>query len=265
MTQIEVSELAIYPVKSLGQIAVNNVRVGRFGFDMDRRWMVVDTDGYMITQRKKSRMCLIQPRLSENHLRLQAPDMLDLDIFCSADLARRSVTVWEDQCRALDCGDQAAEWLSQFLDMECRLVFFPEDEVRQVDPAYAAPGDRTAFSDGFPILLISQASLNDLNRRLAMPVSMRRFRPNLVVAGCEPFAEDKWKKIRIGEITFRIVKPCSRCIVPNIDPDTAEKSAEPNRTLSSFRRRDNKIFFGQNVVANSQGKLELGMPIEILE
>lgn len=265
MTQIEVSELAIYPVKSLGQMAVNSVRVGRFGFELDRRWMVVDADGHMITQRKKSRMCLIQPRVSGNSLWLHASDMPDIEVLCSPDSSRRPVTVWEDQCLALDCGDEIAEWLSQFLNMECRLVFFPDDEIRQVDPVYAEPGDRTAFSDGFPVLLISQASLNDLNRRLAAPVSMRRFRPNLVVAGCEPFAEDKWKKIRIGEITFRIAKPCSRCVIPNIDPETAEKSAEPNRTLSSFRRRDNKIFFGQNVIADNQGKLELGMSIEILE
>ncbi len=265
MTEIVVSELAIYPVKSLGQIVMDTVQVGRFGFELDRRWMVVGSDGHMVTQRKKSRMCLIQPRISENNLWLHAPDMPDIEVLYSPDSPRRLVTVWEDRCMALDCGDEVAEWLSRFLDMKCRLVFFPEDEIRQVDPAYAEPGDRTAFSDGFPVLLISQASLNDLNRRLATPVSMRRFRPNLVVAGCEPFAEDKWKKIRIGEITFRIVKPCSRCIVPNINPDTAEKSAEPNRTLSSFRRWDNKIFFGQNVIADCQGKLEPGMPIEIIE
>ena len=260
-----VSELAIYPVKSLGQIVMDTVQVGRFGFELDRRWMVVGGDGHMVTQRKKPRMCLIQPRISENNLWLYAPDMPDIEVLYSPDSSRRPVTVWEDQCMALDCGDEVAEWLSRFLDMKCRLVFFPEDEIRQVDPAYAEPGDRTAFSDGFPVLLISQASLNDLNRRLATPVSMRRFRPNLVVAGCEPFAEDKWKKIRIGEITFRLVKPCSRCIVPNINPDTAEKSAEPNRTLSSFRRWDNKIFFGQNVIADCQGTLEPGMPIEIIE
>lgn len=166
---------------------------------------------------------------------------------------------------ALDCGDEAAAWLSRFLEMECRLVFFPEDEIRQVDPTYARSGDRTAFSDGFPVLLISQASLDDLNRRLKTPVAMRRFRPNLVVSGCEPFAEDGWKQIRVGEVTFRVVKPCSRCVIPNIDPDTAEKSAEPTRTLSGFRRRENKIFFGQNLIADGMGKLELGMPVEVLE
>lgn len=265
MTQIEISELAIYPVKSLAQLSMSHLQVECFGFALDRRWMIVDADGLMITQRKKSRMCLIQPELIENGLRLHASEMPDLNVLCRSDSPRRRVTIWEDSCMALDCGDEAAAWLSRFLDTDCRLVFFPDNEVRQVDPAYAQAGDRTAFSDGFPILLISQASLNELNRRLTKPVAMRRFRPNLVVAGCTPFAEDGWKKIRIGGIIFRIVKPCARCVIPNIDPDTAEKSAEPTRTLSRFRLHENKILFGQNVIAEDQGKLELGMPVEIIE
>jgi len=265
MADITISELAIYPVKSLGQITQDSVLIDRFGFKLDRRWMVVDTDGVMITQRKKARMCLIQTWLDGMQLSLSAPEMEDLNVSCAADAPPRSVTVWDDQCMALDCGDDAAAWLSDFLATDCRLVFFPDDEVRQVDPAYAEAGERTAFSDGFPILLISQASLDDLNQRLSTPVAMRRFRPNLVVSGCDAFAEDQWKQIRIGEITFRIVKPCGRCIIPNIDPDTAQKSAEPARTLSRFRRRDNKIFFGQNVIADTQGNLELGMSVEIIE
>jgi uncharacterized protein YcbX len=135
-----------------------------------------------------------------------------------------------------------------------------------VDLGYAQQGDRTAFSDGFPLLLISQASLDDLNSRLTQnqqqPVTMNRFRPNLVVSGCEAFAEDGWKKIRIGEITFRIVKPCSRCVIPNIDIETAERGNEPARMLASYRKRDNKIFFGQNVIAENEGELTIGMPVE---
>ncbi len=266
MSGIHVSELAIYPVKSLRQIKLEKVKIDPFGFHFDRRWMVVDEDGQMLTQRKKSRMCLIQPELLKGgQLRFQATGMPDLEVDCSSSSSSRRVKVWEDQCMALDCGDEAAAWLTQFLDIKCRLVFFPENEFRQVDPRFAKTGERTAFSDGFPILLISQASLDDLNRRLSKPVAMRRFRPNLVVSGCEPFAEDDWKTIRIGDIHFRIVKPCSRCIIPNIDPDTAEKSAEPTRTLSQFRRRENKIFFGQNVIADSQGEIKTGMPVEIIE
>ncbi|VAX08622.1 Flavodoxin reductases (ferredoxin-NADPH reductases) family 1 [hydrothermal vent metagenome] len=265
MREIKVSELAIYPVKSLRQIMLNNILIDSLGFKFDRRWMVVDENRRMITQRKKSRMCLIQPILERDSLTLQAVGMPDIKISRSLNSSRQLVTVWEDNCMAEDCGNEAAEWLSKFLETDCRLFFFPEDEFRQVDTHFAQAGERIAFSDGFPILLISQASLDDLNQRLSVPVAMHRFRPNLVVSGCESFAEDNWKMIRIGELNFRIVKPCSRCIIPNIDPDSGRKSAEPTRTLSTFRRRENKIFFGQNVIANGEGQLETGMSVEIVE
>jgi uncharacterized protein YcbX len=144
------------------------------------------------------------------------------------------------------------------------LVFFPDDEVRAVDPRYAQPGDRTAFSDGFPLLLISQASLDDLNGRLDTPISMLRFRPNLVVQGCAAFAEDHWKEMRIGDLRFRIVKPCSRCIIPSIDPATGERGLEPLRTLASYRKRGDKIYFGQNVIADGQGEIRVGMTVELM-
>ncbi len=265
MREIKVSELAIYPVKSLRQIRLNNILIDSLGFKFDRRWMVVDENWKMITQRKKARMCLVQPILENNNLTLQTAGMPDISVSSSLNSPRQLVSVWEDSCMAVDCGDEVADWLSRFLELDCRLVFFPEDEVRRVDTDFAQAGERTAFSDGFPILLISQASLDDLNQRLSTPVAMRRFRPNLVVSGCEPFAEDNWKMIRIGELNFRIVKPCSRCIIPNIDPDSGRKSAEPTRTLSTFRRRENKIFFGQNVIANGEGQLETGMSVEIIE
>ena len=144
-------------------------------------------------------------------------------------------------------------------------MFFPQDEFRQCDPVYAKPGEKTAFSDGFPYLLISQASLDDLNQRLDTAVEMKRFRPNLVIAGSQAFEEDNWKKIRIGDVSFRLVKPCSRCIIPSIDPQSGVKSAEPLKTLSSYRKRDNKIFFGQNLIAEGSGILQTGMPVEVLE
>jgi hypothetical protein len=134
-----------------------------------------------------------------------------------------------------------------------------------VDQTYAQAGDKTAFSDGFPLLLISQASLDDLNQRMEKPLGMNRFRPNLVVKGNSAFAEDAWKKIRIGDIELRIVKPCSRCVIPSINIETAEREAEPTKTLVSYRKRDNKIFFGQNVIADNTGTLEVGMDVELLK
>ncbi len=232
---------------------------------MDRRWMLVDENSVMLTQRKLSRMSLIHCRLDGEKLIVDAPNMSQLVLQQCNQENIVQASVWNDICDAIDCGDTAASWFSEFLQTEARLVYFADDTVRQCDPEYAQPGEITAFSDGFPYLLINQASLDDLNQRLKSPVEMRRFRPNLVIDGSEPFAEDSWKRIRIGDITFRLVKPCSRCIIPSIDPDTAEKSAEPVKTLASYRQRNNKIYFGQNVIAEGSGMLELGMPVEILE
>ncbi len=265
MSSLRISELAIYPVKSLAQVAVQRARLEAFGLQYDRRWMVVDRAGRFITQRQQARMCLVQCAVDNDALTLSAPDMPALTVATGNSPHTCTVDVWKDRCRAQDCGDEAAQWLSRFLAVDCRLVYFPDDEVRAVDPAYARAGNRTAFSDGFPLLLITQASLDDLNGRLPTPVSMRRFRPNLVITGSTAFAEDSWRRLRIGDITLHVVKPCSRCVIPNIDPVSGERGGEPLRTLTGFRRRDNKVFFGQNLVADGEGMLEVGMPVEVLE
>lgn len=265
MTKLEISALAIYPVKSCAQIPLGTARVHRFGLLHDRRWMLVDANGRFITQRQVPRMCLIQPELRGADLTLRAADMPALTVPSASAKKKRRITVWDDACDGLDCGDVVAAWLGRFLSIDCRLVFFPENEVRAVDPHYAQAGDRTAFSDGFPLLLIAQASLDDLNSRLDTPIAMSRFRPNLVVSGCEAFAEDSWHRIRIGDINFRVVKPCSRCSIPSIDPTTGERGPEPTRTLSRYRSRDNKIFFGQNVIADGEGEIQVGMAVEVLE
>ncbi len=265
MTKLIVSNLSIYPVKSCREIKQNSGWVEAFGLRNDRRWMVVDKEGVMLTQRKIAKMCLIQPEITETGLILKAATMSDISVLNPDVNKKVIVKVWIDQCQAYDAGDEVAHWLSEFLSIECRLVYFPQDEFRQVDLDYANEGDRTAFSDGFPLLLISQESLDDLNHRLSTPVTMSRFRPNIVIKGCLPFAEDSWKKIRIGGITFRIVKPCSRCVIPSINIDTAEKEDEPLKMLVKYRKRDNKIFFGQNVIADSTGEIEVGMLVEIIE
>ncbi len=257
---IIISELNIYPVKSLAQISLQHSLLDRFGLHMDRRWMLVDEKGMMLTQRQLPRMCLIKTQLHDNQLQLSADGMDALIIQQNAHSIRQ-VQVWNDKCQAQDCGNAAAEWLSFFLNKECRLVYFADDEIRQVDTQYARSGDTTAFSDGFPLLLISQASLDDLNQRLEVPVSMARFRPNIVVSGCSAFAEDAWKEMKINQINFRIVKPCSRCVIPSIDLKTAQKQSIVTQTLSQYRMRDNKIFFGQNVIADNTGELSIGMEV----
>ena len=265
MTDFTVSQLSIYPVKSCRGINLQSTSAEDFGLKNDRRWMVVDESGVMLTQRKLSSMCLINVTLTEAGIQLSTSAMESLQVTIPISANILKVKVWNDECMAYDAGDEAANWLSQFLNISCRLVYFPEDEIRQVDLDYANEGDKTAFSDGFPLLLISQASLDDLNSRLDNPISMNRFRPNIVVEGCQPYEEDSWKKIKIGDIDYSIVKPCSRCVIPSINPETAEREKEPTKTLITYRKRDNKIFFGQNVIAQATGKIDVGMHVEIIE
>ena len=267
MTDLIVSELAIYPVKSMRQIQLKKSSLQFGGLKYDRRWMVVDAEGVMITQRKVARLCLIQPELLapevDCSLMLSAPDMPDIKVNVPDGSVTRKAKVWKDECTAFDADDEIANWLSQFLKLECRLVYFPDNETRIVDQDYANPNDQTAFSDGFPILLTTQASLDDLNSRMDKKIPMARFRPNVVISGCEAFAEDNWKQLTVGDITLRIVKPCSRCVVPNVDIDSAERCKEPAKTLVAYRKCDNKIFFGQNVVADGEGELQVGMKVEV--
>lgn len=265
MSNISVSQLSIYPVKSCRGIQLKSTLYEDFGLKNDRRWMVVDDNGVMLTQRKHSNMCLINVELTGTGIQISTAKMDPVQVTIPTSANTRKVKVWNDECTAYDAGDEAANWLSQFLEISCRLVYFPEDEIRQVDLDYAKEGDKTAFSDGFPLLLISQASLDDLNSRLDSPITMNRFRPNIVVEGCQPFAEDSWKKIKIGNIDYSVVKPCGRCVIPSINPETAEREAEPTKTLIAYRKRENKIFFGQNVIAQANGKIDVGMRVEIIE
>ena len=236
----------------------------------DRRWMVVDAEsGRFLTQRLLASMTQLQARwVGNTHLQLSAPGMADLQVAVPDEQAPlRGVTIWRDSLQVPDAGDQAAQWLSQFLGRACRLVQVSEARARQVDTAYAQVGDKVAFADGFPVLLIGQASLDDLSARVGRPLPMLRFRPNLVVSGSEPYAEDSWKRIRIGELEFRVVKGCSRCIMTTLDPQTGERSAdrEPLATLKTYREREGDVFFGQNLIACGEGQLRLDMPVQVLE
>lgn len=265
MTKLSVAGLSIYPVKSCREVKLNSSLVGDFGLENDRRWMIVDEKGVMLTQRKVAEMCLIQVELTNFGIILTKSSKDRLSVRIPNPKTKTTIKIWQDNCEAFDAGDDAANWLSTVLSVKCRLVYFPEDEFRQVDLTYANKGEKIAFSDGFPLLLVSQASLDDLNSRLNTPVAMERFRPNIIVSGCQSYEEDSWKGIRIGEMVFRIVKPCSRCIIPNVNIETAQREQEPIKTLSTYRKRENKIFFGQNVIADSVGEIKVGMSFEIIK
>jgi uncharacterized protein len=260
---MHISGLYHYPIKSCQGIALERAEVDARGIVGDRRLMLVDPAGRFLTQREHPRMALIAARVDGPLLSVSAPDMPALEIDRMADGPRRPVSIWRDTCQAIDLGAEAAGWLSEFLNTPCQLVRIAEDEVRVVDQAYAPrPADQVGFADGFPFLVIAQASLDDLNARLETPLPMDRFRPNIVVAGCAPYAEDGWAEIRIGAITLALVKACARCAITTTDQRTAERGKEPLRTLATYRAVGGKVMFGQNAIHDRAGTIRIGDEVE---
>ncbi len=263
---ITVSGLYIYPVKSFAGIALQEADLDGMGLKYDRRWMVVSPEGLFLTQRKIPQMALVSTALdAEGNLTLSRPGQEDHVVKkVQSSNQTMQVRVWKDSLDVPLVGEQSDRWISEALGVACHLVFIPDDVVRQCDLEYAKAGDRTGFADGFPMLLVSEASLTDLNNRLAQPVEMRRFRPNIVVQGCGAFAEDSWQDFRLSDVVMKGVKRCSRCILTTVDPDTGERSGrEPLETLSTFRKVDNNVFFGMNVIHQTMGKIRVGDNIVI--
>jgi len=261
---IALSELLIYPVKSCAGISLTGVELDRFGPAGDRRWLVVNEHNQFLSQRELPAMALIHVATHPGTVVLSAAGSS-----CTGAVPAGGenllVTIWDDEVLATDAGAQAATWLTQTLGRACRLVYMPQESQRLVDPEFARAGETVSFADGFPLLLISQASLDELNRRLEQPVPMDRFRPNLVVTGCEPHAEDNWQQIRIGETVFDVAKPCARCVMPSIIQATGEKDPTILRALASYRRGATRhTYFGQNLPYRGTGQLRLGDTVEVL-
>ncbi|CAN5416670.1 MOSC domain-containing protein [soil metagenome] len=266
---IAVTELNFYPIKSCAGTALDTAEIALRGIRHDREWLIVDqSTNHFITQREIAKMCLIKPELSQSgdELTLNAPGMVTIKVPVTTASGRRRVTVWSKACKADDQGDSVAQWLSKFLNVNCRLVRMADDNNRQVDQRYAKrKTDQVGFADDFPILLISEESLADLNSRLTEPLPMNRFRPNVVVKGCNAFDEDNWNTIKIGELLFDVVKPCARCVITTIDQSDANKGPEPLKTLTAYRNSKNRLLFGQNIVHHSSGQLRIGDSLEILD
>ncbi|MDP1651068.1 MAG: MOSC N-terminal beta barrel domain-containing protein [Rubrivivax sp.] len=258
------SALYVHPVKSCAGITVNEALLVETGLDLDRAWMVVDERGDMLTQREWPRLALVQPTLKGSEMVLRAPGMLALHVRLDTVEAATRVRVWDDIVKAYDMGALAAQWCSDFLapsaGAKLRLVRFDPEEQRLADPKWTGELQAgNAFTDGFPLLVTSSASLADLNQRLAArgvaPVTMQRFRPNLVFDGLQPYDEDHIDEITIetaeGPVRLRLVKPCTRCTIPNVDPATAATGHEPGDTLAGYRadaRMKGGITFGVNAV-----------------
>ncbi|CRM20006.1 hypothetical protein H097_23534 [Pseudomonas sp. FH4] len=267
---LRLSALYRYPLKSGKAETLAHIGLDKLGLDGDRRWMLVDeASGRFLTQRAVAQMSQLSALWSASGgLTLSGTGRPTLEVALpGADAELRGVTIWRDTLRVPDAGDEAARWVSDFIGKPTRLVQVPLERARTTAAGYGKDDDQVAFADGFPLLLIGQASLDDLSQRIGRPMEMLRFRPNLVIEGSEAFAEDGWKRIRIGDVELRVVKSCSRCILTTIDPATGERSADrqPLATLETYRKEPDGVMFGQNLVNDGVGRLEIGMPVTILE
>lgn len=269
---MNLSEINVYPIKSLGGISLKSSMVENRGLQYDRRWMLVDESNKFLTQREFPKMATVSVEITKNGLGVSSDgNSVEIPFETNAN-ETASVKIWSSRCRAKVYGEEINRWFSDVLQSECKLVLMSEETTRKVNYFYAVhQTDAVSFADAYPILLIGEESLTDLNSRLKTPVPMNRFRPNLVVSDADAFAEDGWKQIKIGDAIFHIVKPCGRCVMTTIEQESGEKQGvEPLKTLASYRipKRSvkKKILFGQNLIAENVGTvLSIGDKIEIIE
>ncbi len=264
---LKLENIFIYPVKSLGAISLGHCKIEERGLEYDRRWMLINRDGVFMTQRDYPQMSFIKMKFEGTRLiaynNKDDSDRMEIPLD-SAENELIRVGIWEDNCEAVFVGASYDKWFSEHLGIECRLVKMPETTKRQIDLSFAEEGKYVSFADGFPFLLIGTASLEDLNDRLEEPVPMSRFRPNFVMSGGKPYEEDQLNEILIGDVRFKVVKPCSRCVITTLDEKTGVKGKEPLKTLSGYRKKGNKVFFGQNLIAYSAGTVTIGDKIRQL-
>lgn len=264
---LQLSEIFIYPIKSLGGISLKQSVVEPRGLRYDRRMMLINEHGEFITQRDYPQKALFKTSIEENFVIVKnslTGESININHnHISGDSI--NVTIWNDSCKALRVSAEADSYFSDHLGLRCSLVYMPDDEKRIVDSSkkYVTDEHIVSFADGYPFLIIGQSSLNELNKKLNVPVPMNRFRPNFVFTGGDAFEEDSWKDFFIGNLKFRAVKPCDRCVITTTNQDTAERNEEPLKTLSTFRKFGNKVLFGMNVISYSTGIVSVGDKINL--
>jgi uncharacterized protein YcbX len=265
---LTVAELYIYPIKSLRGISVKSALVTDRGFKHDRRWMLIDHFGNFMTQREYPQMALINVEIEDKGLNVYHRNNNILSKhyipFNISESKTITVPIWDDTCAALLVGKESDKWFSAALNVECRLVYQPFESHRLVDQEYAKEKELVSFADGYPFLIIGQASLDDLNSKLDEPLPMNRFRPNIVFTGGEPYQEDNMRIFKVANISFYGVKPCARCAITTTNQDTAERSYEPLKTLATYRKFENKVLFGMNLLHEGAGEINVGDMIEII-
>ena len=264
---MKVSQINIFPIKSLGGINLTDAIVETSGFQFDRNWMLVDENGKFLTQRTMPEMALFYTEIRENSLYVyhQSNPQNGIEIPYSQSSGKIIKSqVWNDPIEALHVSSEADTWFSAQLKISCQLLKMDLSNKRFIENKYKVNNEYVSFADSMPYLIIGEASLEDLNDRMEIPVPMNRFRPNIVFTGDKPFLEDSWDKIQIGEVFFQVTKPCARCVMTTIDQDTATKGKEPLKTLAKYRKVDGKILFGQNLIALNNGKISVGDEVKAL-
>jgi uncharacterized protein YcbX len=269
---MRLASIHTYPVKGCHRVDQIRAAVEPWGLRGDRRWLVVDADsGRFVSQREHAGLARLRPELTAAGLVLRTSDMPDLAVPEPHDSEPMEVTVWRFSGRAATAGKEADEWLSSALARKVRLVWLDDPRRRPVNTQYGKPGDTVSFADGYPLLLANTASLDVLNEWIAEsgsiegPLPMARFRPNVVVSGAQPWAEDGWigTRLRIGDVTFRAPKPCERCLVTTTDQETGERGREPLRALARHRNVDRTLLFAINLIPDGPGEIAVGDPITV--
>ncbi len=278
---MHISEINIYPIKSLKGISLDSAIVEARGLQYDRRWMLTTPDGMFFTQREFPQMATITVAVESGQLKVESEDAGEMSIPFEPDKGHeQQVTIWQSVCDGLVYNGEVSEWFSDALGTKCQLVYMPDDSRRNVNPLFNKNDDLVSFADGYPLLMIGEASLANLNSRLEEPLLMNRFRPNLVVSDSDAFAEDDWREIRVGEAVFRSTKPCERCVITTVDQAKGEFAGkEPLKTLASYRMAkdvmpnryeslgvgSNAVLFGQNLIAESSGAtIRVGDEVEVI-
>lgn len=265
-----ITQLHIYPVKSLAGIAVQEALVTERGFQHDRRWLLINENNRFLTQREFGALALLQTEITTEYLIIRHrnnPELGLLQVPLQTNSTERfTVQIWDDFCDALAVDKAADAWLSEALGAQTRLVYLPDDSPRQVEPERVQMPMNVSFADAYPYLLIGEASLMDLNQRLTEPVPMNRFRPNLVFSGAAPYQEDAWSDLLIGGVPFRGIKPCGRCILTTTDQNTGirHKGGDPLKTLATYRTQGNKVLFGMNLITLGSGIIKVGDELTVL-
>lgn len=257
---VRISQLYIYPVKSLGGIALQQAKVTSRGLEHDRRWMLIDAGKQFLSQRKHPQMALFKLQILPQGIQVLHEPSGDVTIipYQPQTTEEVDVIVWDDACNGTYVSPALDEWFSQRLNITCRLIHMTDNQIRPVDPRYAGPEDITSFADGYPMLLVSEASVAELNTRLAEQITVKRFRPNIVITGTAPYHEDRMQHFEAAGINFYGVKPCARCVMIGVNPDTAALGPEPLKTLARYRRIKQKVMFGQNLIHKGTGTLNVG-------